>query len=75
MSIEMVVQKVPMPSVRLFGVLKSAEMIVTVPSAVLTKDVNVGDELVLYVPKKEQPEKRKALTIAQKPVAKAKASK
>lgn len=63
---------------KLFGVLKSAEMIVTVPSAVLTKDVNVGDELVLYVPKKEkkeQPEKRKALTIAQKPVAKAKASK
>ena len=55
---------------KLFGVLKSAEMIVTVPSAVLTKDVNVGDELVLYVPKKVQPEKRKALTIAQKPVAK-----
>ena len=45
-------------------------MIVTVPSAVLTKDVNVGDELVLYVPKKVQLEKRKALTIAQKLVAK-----
>ena len=70
MVIEMVEQEVPTPSIKSMDIKKSSKVVVNVPCAVLDADVTAGDELVLYVPKKQQPETRKQLSIAQQPVAK-----
>ena len=74
MKIEMVEQNVSVPTMKDIGVVASIPIVVSVPSAVLTKDVQVGDELVLHVPKAEKPDKKRTLNVASKPKAKAKLS-
>jgi len=55
MHIENVSHAAPIPSVKEFGRFKSKEMEVKVPSAVLSKDVKQGDELVLFAEPKRLP--------------------
>ena len=74
MKIEMVEQKVFVPTMKDVGVAASVPIVVSVPSAVLTKDVQVGDELVLHVPKAGKPDKKRPLNVTARPTAKAKAS-
>ena len=74
MKIEMIEQNVSVPTMKDVGVAASSPIVVSVPSAVLTKDVQVGDELVLHVPKAEKPDKKRTLNVASKPKAKAKLS-
>lgn len=74
MKIAMVEQNVTVPTIKEVGVAASIPIVVSVPSAVLTKDVQVGDELVLHVPRAEKPDKKRTLNVASKPKAKAKIS-
>ena len=74
MKIAMVEQNVTVPTMKDIGVTASNLIVVSVPSAVLTKDVQVGDELVLHVPKAEKPDKKRPLNVTARPTAKAKAS-
>ena len=74
MHIEIVSHAAPIPSVKEFGLFKSKEMEVKVPSAVLSKDVKQGDELVLFTEPKKASDKKRTLIIAHKPVT-AKSSK
>ena len=59
MKLEMIEQSVTVPTMKEIGTAASSPIVVSVPSAVLTKDVNIGDELVLHVPKAEKPDKKK----------------
>ena len=74
MKIAMVEQNVTVPTIKEVGAAASIPIVVSVPSAVLTKDVQVGDELVLHVPRAEKPDKKRTLNVASKPKAKAKIS-
>ena len=48
MKIEMITQKIPLPKIATYGV--TSPMSLSVASAVLTKDVAMGEELLLYAP-------------------------
>ena len=71
MKISMVDQKVmspAMPSYKDEGITSSN--LVAVPTAVLTRDVKRGDELVLFVPKAKQEEKKRPQNIVFAPASK-----
>ena len=69
MELEMIEQKVPLPSIRSEDVASTCPSIVQVPSAKLTRDVHKGDELVLFLPKANQPDKKRPLNVVFQPVA------
>ena len=71
MKISMVEQKVmspAMPSLKDEGITSSN--LVAVPTAVLTRDVKRGDELVLFVSKAKQEEKKRPQNIVFAPASK-----
>ena len=67
MKIEMIDRNVPVPSIARYEVTTPTS--VSIPSAVVTKNVKVGDELILHVPVQKKDSVKRGIAMEFKPTA------